>query len=636
MSVGALFDIARSGLYASTAALDITGNNIANVNTPGYSKQDAALNSREPRYSTNGYIGQGVDFESVTRRVDNFVERQLLLGNNSVGKYTVQDDTYSSIENAYNEQNGNGLMDNITNYFNSWNEVAANPDTLEQRNILLTAGNELISNAKQIQTTFQKLSYSLGVELTADINRINDIAKSISVLNEQIANGEAGTKFKINDLRDQRGSLLTELSQLTKFDTIEDNSGRLTVIMGDRNLVGPNGVHELTQNRTSDQKDKLLIDNIDITDRITNGRLASVLQLRNNDQTGIPYTLSELRKIVGAITNQVNIIHSSGFGLQPTATDITVMNLTPDHTTAGSINSVSMSDFANLAPGDYQIKFTSPTTYDLYRNGSAVSTDNTYTGANTLDFNGVSVQFASAPASGDTYYVSARNKNFFNDLTPTASVKQSSTMGISSINIYDRTALTYNNYEVRFTDSTNYQLYDIQKGKITGSGSVLGGDTILIDGMQVKITGTPANHDILKVSPTDLAVTAGGVAITDTNDVAAASNSAGNYGDNSNALAMVALSQTNQTALINVTFNTYYTNIVTTQGGFAKSAKDNLTFTQNVQQQLQLQRDSVSGVSLDEEAMNLIQYQKAYQAAAKLVNVTDVMLTTLMSLVGTA
>lgn len=221
-------------------------------------------------------------------------------------------------------------------------------------------------------------------------------------------------------------------------------------------------------------------------------------------------------------------------------------------------------------------------------------------------------------------------------MTPTASVKQSSTMGISSINIYDRTALTYNNYEVRFTDSTNYQLYDIQKGKITGSGSVLGGDTILIDGMQVKITGTPANHDILKVSPTDLAVTAGGVAITDTNDVAAASNSAGNYGDNSNALAMVALSQTNQTALINVTFNTYYTNIVTTQGGFAKSAKDNLTFTQNVQQQLQLQRDSVSGVSLDEEAMNLIQYQKAYQAAAKLVNVTDVMLTTLMSLVGTA
>ncbi|MBF0521194.1 MAG: hypothetical protein HQK92_15900 [Nitrospirae bacterium] len=156
----------------------------------------------------------------------------------------------------------------------------------------------------------------------------------------------------------------------------------------------------------------------------------------------------------------------------------------------------------------------------------------------------------------------------------------------------------------------------------------------MIDGMQVKITGTPQKGDILKVSPTELSVTNSGVAITDPNDVAAAVTSAGSYGDNGNALAIVALSQTAQVKLSNATFNTYYSNIVTTQGGLAKASNDNLTFTQNVQQQLQLQRDSYSGVSLDEEAMNLIKYQQAYQAAAKLVNVTNDILSTLLSLVG--
>ncbi|MBF0521195.1 MAG: flagellar hook-associated protein FlgK [Nitrospirae bacterium] len=458
MSIGAIYNIALTGLTASSAALNTTGNNIANVNTPGYTKQDVALSSAEPEYTRSGYMGLGVDVLGVTSRVNSFLEKQLLQGNNSIGKYTVQSDTYSAIETAYNEQNGDGLMTDINGYFNSWQDVASNPDTPEQRNVLISAGNALVSNAKQIQKTFQDLTHSLDVELPKDVDTINTLASDIATLNVNIAREEAGSTHKANDLRDQRGGLLTQLSQLVNFNTLEDNTGQLTVVVGERNLVTGSIVNKLSQDKTTDGKVKLIMNNIDITDRITGGRLNSVLQMRDNDKTGIPYTLAELQKVVGAITNEVNIIHSSGFGISPTATDITLMNTTPDHTTAGSIDSVKISDFANLAPGDYRIKFTSPNTYDIYRNGSAVSTDNTYAGANTVDFNGVEVHFATPPGSGDTYYVSARNKNFFNDLTPTASVVKSSTMDVSSVNVYDRTALTYNNYEVRFSDSKNYQL----------------------------------------------------------------------------------------------------------------------------------------------------------------------------------
>ncbi|MEO5357728.1 MAG: flagellar hook-associated protein FlgK [Nitrospirae bacterium YQR-1] len=641
MSIGSLFDIARSGIMVTKAALDVTGNNIANVNTPGYSKQEASLSTAVSSYTSYGYMGRGVDLQDIERRVDNFLEKQLLQENHSIGKYTVLDDMYSAIENSFNEQAGVGLMSVISGYFDAWKDVSANPDTLEQRNVLISKGTELVAKAKQIERNFQDLSRSLGVELPNIIERVNNIASNIAYLNERIAEGEAGTNKQSNDFRDQRGALLTELSQLVKFDTLEDNSGRTTVIIGDRNLVSGSIVHNLSQDITADGKDKLLLDNINITDRITGGRLASIFQMKNSDQIGIPYALTELRKIIGTITNKVNIIHSSGFGISPVASDITVTNKTPDNTTSGNLNSVTLTDFANFTSGEYQIKFTSSTTYDLYRNGSAVSYDNIYTGATMaslasvggdIAFNGINVHFGYIPSSGDTYYISARNKDFFNDLKPVALIKKSSGMDVSSTSIYDRTSLTYKNYEVRFTDSNNYQLYDIHLQSITGSGSVVGGDTLLIDGMQVKLTGTPNRGDVIKLSPTDAAVTNAGVAIKQTNDVAAASTVLGKYGDNINALAMVTLSLSRQSELTNSTFNTYYNNIVTTEGGFARSAKDNLKFTKNVTQQLQLQRDSVSGVSLDEEAMNLVKFQKGFEAAARLVSVTDEMLKILVNL----
>ncbi|MBF0536805.1 MAG: flagellar hook-associated protein FlgK [Nitrospirae bacterium] len=546
MSVTALFDIARSAIMASRTALEVTSNNIANVNTPDYSRQDAILEISSPQMTGVGEIGRGVDVTDIKRQYDQFLETQLSNENSNMGKTSVLSDIYSKLEDSFNEQTGNGLSSSINGLFNAWQGLSTNPGDSAQRNLVLTNSQEFIDKSKEIEKSLTDLNASVDKEVPSVVDNINKLADTIAQLNDQISTTESGSTHQANALRDQRTGALKSLATLVQFNSYEDESGRVNVIVGQRNLVSGKIVHPMQMSKTSDNKDIIMVDSVDITSNINGGQLGGLLTLKNSDQSGIPYALSNLRRTVGSITNEINIIQSSGYGLNQSTT----------------------------------------------------------------------------------------GQDLFNSYPPTVTNVNSTTVTDVSATIIDRTALTYKDYEIRFTDSSTYTIYDVNTQ--TSASATLSGNVLNVDGINVTFSGAPQAGDVFKLSPTALAITDSGVAITDIEQLAAASAPPGLPGDNKNALKVVELAQLQHpanSAMKDSTFSNFYASFVDAIGGLSKDATDSNTYETNMYNQLSQQRDSVSAVSLDEESMNLIRYQKGYEAAAKLVTTTNDMLDTLLALV---
>ncbi|MBF0566953.1 MAG: flagellar hook-associated protein FlgK [Nitrospirae bacterium] len=646
MSLSGVFDIASSALAVNQAALDVTGNNMANVNTPDYSRQEVILKVANPASTTLGVMGRGVAVAQIKRDTDTFLGNQLQLERSNQGKATVLNETYSNVEEAFNEQKGFGMGTSVTDFFNSWQEVSTSPSTPEQRSSLITNGQLLMSKAQSTEKTLSDLSISIKQETPGILTQINNLADTISALNDKISGVEAGSTQKANDYRDQRDGALNSLAQLVNFQSYEDTSGRTTVVVGQRNLVGSPFVHPLSMVPHPDGSMSITMDNMDITNNIQGGQLEGLINLNNSNQTGVPAALSDLRRVVGSITNETNIIQSTGFGLNSQPSDFSIKDNTPVTSTTGNITSTSITNFQNFKPGDYTIHFTSPNTYNIFRNGQSFGSDvsvslgqpvssNVSFTSPAINFDGMNVSFGVQPQTDDTYYVAAEGKNFFNPLTPSVS-SSSNSPATPSVSIFDKTALTYKEYTATFTGPNTYQLTDI-KTNTTTTGTLNGNNSILVDGMEVHFSGTPNVGNTFNISPIQNAISPplAGVTITKTDDVAAAGSPAASPGDNTNALVLNNLDQRQHAAnssMSGTSSSQYYDNLVSTVGSLASNAKTSNDFENSVIADLQQRQSAVSGVNLDEEAVNMLKYQKGYQAAAQLINVANTLLDTLIKI----
>ncbi|MCI4626328.1 MAG: flagellar hook-associated protein FlgK [Candidatus Magnetoovum sp. WYHC-5] len=642
MPISNFFYIGNSALTSSKTALEVTSNNIANVNTEEYHRQDVILKVANPISRAfygdgSGTIGSGVNVLDIRRRFDQYLENQYLQQTQNVGKYTVLENAYSLIEEFVNEQQDVGLEDYITEFFDAWNELSASPTGQTQRTVLMSKAQALITRAQDIEGKMEDIQDALDTELPVIVDKINDIADQIIALNEQIAPIEASGTATANDLRDRRDGLLLELASYVDFQTVEDDSGRVTVMVGERNLVsGGYTVHDMTMETSVDDKVVIEIEGIDITSKLTKGRLGGILELRNSDTEGVPGMLTELRTLISAIENETNIIQSTGFGLNAQQSDYTITDNTPASTTTGVIASSTITDFTNFTPGDYRFNFTASNTYDVYRNGQLLSSGNAYT-TPTISINGMDVTFSTDPAANDSFYASAIGNNFFQPLSVYTLNKSDTTVApnsqITSATIYDRTALTYKEYEVRFTSATDYELYDMANGTTT-TGTLNTANAILVDGMEITFSTVPqpGSGNIFLISPIRESISNGSMILTDSDQVAAASTYDGLPGDNTNALAVIDMSNTQLSALSNKTISEYYNALVTNAGTKASSAQDTLEFDQQLLYSLKQKRDSVSAVNLDDEAMNIIRYQKAFEAAARIIQTADDLFEVLVNL----
>ena len=220
--------------------------------------------------------------------------------------------------------------------------------------------------------------------------------------------------------------------------------------------------------------------------------------------------------------------------------------------------------------------------------------------------------------------------DFFNPLQ--LSTTDSSSGADITATITDPSLLTLDEYTVQFDASGNYLVYNKQTGALVTSGAYVSGTPIQFDGIETVVTGAVTPADTFTVSPLTDVMKNFEVAITDQQKIAAASSNTALPGDNSNALRIVQLYQNSIANLGGATLSSYYGGLVSTIGSMSRAASDSLTFDSNLLSELNNRRESLSGVSLDEEAANLIRFQRSYQAGAKMIQITDELLQTLLNL----
>jgi len=230
---------------------------------------------------------------------------------------------------------------------------------------------------------------------------------------------------------------------------------------------------------------------------------------------------------------------------------------------------------------------------------------------------------------------SSTGLDFFTPLSVTtkSAVQNSGGAVISGGTVSNLSLVTLKDYEVRFADPSTYSIVRTDTGAVVSTGTYTSGSAITVDGLSFTIsdnTGTPAAGDRFSISVTEDAAVNMAVSITDPNKIAASASAATLPGDNTNALALAALKDA--TTVEGVTFSDYYYGLVTDIGVASGEAKGNMAAQDKVVEQLEMARESLSGVSLEEEAVNLIKLQRAYEAAAQVLKTADSMYDTLVNL----
>jgi flagellar hook-associated protein 1 FlgK len=227
------------------------------------------------------------------------------------------------------------------------------------------------------------------------------------------------------------------------------------------------------------------------------------------------------------------------------------------------------------------------------------------------------------------------NNAFFSALAPPAPLASDRNTGSaigSSVTIADPTLVTFQNYEVQFTGASAYSVVNTETGAAVTSGAYTSGSPISFDGLDVVITGTPAAGDLLYVNAQKGAAQQFGVALSTTDKIAAASTAAGIPGDNTNALALVAIHTNRQGDLGNVTLNDYHTITIGDVGSATRESNLALMSKNLEANQLTALREGVSGVSLDEELTNLLSFQRSFEASARMITVADELMQTILAM----
>ncbi|GAA3412804.1 flagellar hook-associated protein FlgK [Paenibacillus hodogayensis] len=243
-------EISKRSLFSHQAALTTTGHNVANVNTTGYSRQVVKLVAARPleavgmmRSNIPGQSGQGVEFTSITRVREQFLDKQYYDENKSLGEWSIRNDTLEKVEAIINEPTDTGIRQVIENFWNSWQELSKQPDNLTARSVVKESAIALTDAFNHTAKQLNDLSSDLTDNINVKVTEINTTVQQIARLNEEIYRIE-GLGNDANDLRDQRDVLADTLSKVININITETETG-YNVRMGNMALV--NGRDVATQ-----------------------------------------------------------------------------------------------------------------------------------------------------------------------------------------------------------------------------------------------------------------------------------------------------------------------------------------------------------------------------------------------------
>jgi flagellar hook-associated protein 1 FlgK len=343
--INGIMNIAGQALMTQQQAISVTSHNIANVNTPGYSRQRLVMTTNTSLNSAIGPVGNGVSGDAIQRIYDRFLNAQILNENQELGRWDAQKQAVESIEMIFNETGGSGLSEAMSEFWNAWQELTNNPTGPTERQILVTRGQILASTFNKLDSDLNQFQQDLDIAIQGTVTDINRLSEQLADLNQKIISAEAGT-HTANDYRDQRDLVLKELSELIDINTFEDANGGVSVLVANgRPLVAGTALWQLsTETNPSGLQDVVWVDDVgnrvNISNDISGGKLKGWLETRD---VVITDQLNRLDTLAQTLMTEVNNLHQSGFDLNGiggqvffdgtgTAADIEVnANIVGDH-----------------------------------------------------------------------------------------------------------------------------------------------------------------------------------------------------------------------------------------------------------------------------------------------------------------
>jgi len=304
-------------MQAEQEALSTTTNNIANVNTPGYTRQTVSLEEAPPVQYGGLLLGNGVSVGQITSQRDSLLQTRLDQETQRQAKYDSYLSTMQQVQTLFNETSGNGLQSSLTNFFNSLQQLSTSPSDLSLRQGVLTAAQNLAQSFNNIANNLSQLQQNADQTVSQSLNQINNITSQIAKLNVQVSAATASGQ-NAGTLIDQRDQLVNQLSGLIDVSTIDAGNGSITLTTssGAALVVGNQSFQLSTQTDSASGFQHVYSQGSDITSELTDGSLAGAIQAR--DQT-IPSILSSLDSLAWGIGNSVNSINQSGTDLNGNA-----------------------------------------------------------------------------------------------------------------------------------------------------------------------------------------------------------------------------------------------------------------------------------------------------------------------------
>jgi flagellar hook-associated protein 1 len=622
MSTG-IFSIGNSALAAAYTALRTAGNNIANVNTPGYTRQTVVLSPQVASFVGGNYVGQGVAVADVRRTYSDFLTGQAHQATSASSQADARSTQLAQVAGLFNNQT-TGIGAAIDNFFAAVQDLAQRPGDAAARQQMVSAGNLLAQRFNDVGSRLQEMRTGTDRQLRLEADVVNRSTQEIAVLNDKIALAR-GNGASPNDLLDRRDAAIRQLNESVRVTSVMQDDGSVNLFLGNGQplVVGSQA------NTFSLRTDPVDPQSIQVgvqarggaflvvePESLGGGKIAGLMQFRTDD---LPAVENDLGRIALAISSEFNTQHRLGNDASgaPGGNFFAPLSMLAvaarTNGNAATTASVTLADASQLQSSDYRLDYDG-TNYRLTR----LADDASWTSATpSFTQDGLNITLANTPpAAGDQFMIrpfAAASRDLTMAVQRGSEVAAANpvqvTMPATNLGslVVDDLAVVAGTPPAPLRDPnltnavsvvfTSASAYEIRSGAtVLSSGTYTSGGTIAFNGWSMTVRGTPSPNDTL-----NLGANVGGI------------------GDNRNALKLAALA--GRQLIDGASITGGFANTIARLGGAAEGANVFSLAQDAIRENAVAAESAAGGVNLDEEATKLIQYQQQYQAAAKIIAV---------------
>lgn len=312
MGLNDVLNTARDALTAQTFGLTVAGQNVSNINTPGYVRRSALLETRDMGDRNYG----SVNVAGLRRVADEFVDRRHLELTGGRSEAFARDQLLSSVEGVFDDVGGTGLAGDLSALLGSFSDLASAPDDMAVRGSLLSQADRFATRVNQVSDSLASVQQDLLVRARHTVTELNQQLKAVADITGRINRAQLAGKEPA-DLKDRRAAMLGELAEKVNITTFTDEQGQLNVRGAGVTLVQGDTARQLSIGVASDGALEVRADTLgppgsDVTRFVTGGELSGILQVRDTDVAALR---TQLDNFVFELASEVNARHSAGFGL---------------------------------------------------------------------------------------------------------------------------------------------------------------------------------------------------------------------------------------------------------------------------------------------------------------------------------